>query len=214
MKPTFILPLLAALAFQGCTTPTEKQRIGKTFGTAAPISLDELESMTNRKPLRANKVRVTFEKLPDGDGIRAVPIDVKIGQRALIEASFEVRYPTKFALPQTNAKVGSMTPTTPSDFVTQNTGTTIEFTPVLRGAFVILTGTVTERKLGGFTQNPGFHPVTSKDGTVISVNRCVSPMFTTWETAFFAALQPGKTESFMVNSEHGPKRITFSCAVF
>ena len=119
MKPTFILPLLAALAFQGCSTSTDKQCASRTIGTAAPISLDELESLSNKEPLRGKSLRVTFENIIANGGTHAVPIDIKPGRRALVEPTFEVRYPTEFELPKTNAKAGGMTPTTPMTFETK-----------------------------------------------------------------------------------------------
>ena len=190
--------------------------MNKTWiGNPTPITVDALAAMTAAKPLRAGKIRVTFENIPAQGEVRAVPMDVKTGQDAVIELIREFRYPTAFDLPKANAKTGGVTPTTPTEFEVRNTGTAITFTPTVRGPFVVLQGKVMETVFEGFTQNPGapFHVITTKDGTVVSPNLVQSPMFTTRETPFYAALQPGKSEAFFVNTEHGPQKLTVSCAV-
>lgn len=216
MKITSFLPILGVLACAGCASTEVHNRMNKTWSAdPTPITVDALAALNSAKPLRAGKIRVTFENVPAQGEVRAVPMDVKTGQDAVIELIREFRYPTAFELPKANAKTGGVTPTTPTEFEVRNTGMTITFTPTVRGPFVVLQGKVMESVFEGFTQHPGapFHVITTKDGTVVSPNRVQSPMFTTRETPFYAALQPGKSEAFFVNTEHGPQKLTVSCAV-
>ncbi len=216
MKIKSFLPILSVLACAGCASTGVQSRTNKTWnGDPTPITVDTLAAMTSAKPLRAGKIRVTFENIPAQGEVRAVPLDVKLGQNAMVELIREFRYPSAFELPKANAKTGSLTPTTPTEFEVRNTGMTIVFTPTLSGPFVILQGKVMEIVFEGFTRNPGapFRVITTKDGTVASPNRVQSPMFTARETPFYAALQPGKSEAFFVNTEHGPQKLTVSCAV-
>ena len=216
MKTISFLPILGVLACAGCASTGLQARLNKTWNAdPSPITVDALAAMDAAKPLRAGKIRVTFENIPAQGEVRAVPLDVKPGQQAMVDLIREFRYPSAFELPKANAKTGSVTPTAPTEFEVRNIGMTISFTPTVSGPFVILQGKVMEIVFEGFTQNPGapFHVITVKDGTVVSPNRVQSPMFTIRETPFYAALQPGKPETFFVNTEHGPQKLTVSCAV-
>ncbi len=216
MKITFFLPVLGVLACAGCASTELQARVNKTWiGDSTPITVEALAALTDAKPLRASKIRVIFENIPPKGGVQAMPLDVKVGKNAVVELIREFRFPTSFEFPKANATTGSVTPTTPTEFEVRNTGMTIAFTPTVRGPFVVLQGKVMETVFEGFSQHPGapFHVITTKDGTVVSPNRVQSPMFTTRETPFYAALQPGKSEAFFVNTEHGPRKLTVSCAV-
>src|SRR5437870_2792680 len=76
------------------------------------------------------------------DLLSAPKVTTKSGQRAIIEIVREFRYPTEFTPPQvpsvgTTATTGSqggpvvVTPTTPKDWQTRNTGVTLEVEPVV-----------------------------------------------------------------------------------
>ena len=215
---SFLLTL-ATLAFHGCSNPESfRERMSKTLvgGNPKPISLDELQSLTSGNSVKARSLSVSFGALETHGKPAAIPVVVvRPGQKARVEVIREFRYPSAFEFPITDAAKGAMTPTTPTEFSVQNPGILIEFTPTLRGAFVVIQGVVTERVFEGFTQNAGdvFRPITTRNGILISPNRVQTPMFTTRETPFFAALQPGKTESLMVNAERGPRRVTMNCTV-
>ncbi len=219
MKIRSFLLTLATLTFHGCSSTHDfRDRLNKTLvgGNPTPIFLDELQSLTTGKPVKARALIVSFGGFESHGKPVAMPMDVvRPGQKARVEVIREFRYPSEFAFPIPDAAKGSMTPTTPTTFEVHYPGIIIEFTPALRGPFVVLRGVVTQRVFESFTQNAGdvFRPVATRNGILISPNRVQSPMFTTRETPFFAALQPGKTESFFVNTDRGPRRITVKCEV-
>ena len=186
-----------------------------SIGNATPISMDELHALSKAKPLRARKIRVTFENIPAEGAVSSIPVDLKVGQRASVELIREFRYPTDFELPVAAANSERMTPTTPVEFETRNIGVSIEFTPLLRGAFVVLKGKALDTTHDGFAQNAGdqFRPIVGKSGALLTPNRSVTPMFTTRETPFFAALRPGQQATLFIGTEKGPRKITVSCAV-
>lgn len=184
-------------------------------GNPTPIMLDDFRALANAKPLRGKAVQVTFRGLA-ANGETAVPtVHVRFGQRAVVEVIREFRYPSSFDLPLEKARGGIVTPTTPEEFETRNTGITIDFEAKLRSPFVVLKGTVIECQFEGFIQNAGdvFRPIAGKDGRLITPNRVNTPAFTTRETPFFAVLQPGKAESFKVNTERGFRTVTAVCSV-
>jgi general secretion pathway protein D len=78
------------------------------------------------------------------DLLSAPSVTTKSGQRAIIEVIRELRYPKTYTQPQVpsiagnnNGNVGSVpvvvTPTTPQDWETRNTGVTLEVEPVVGG---------------------------------------------------------------------------------
>ncbi len=221
MKLASLLSLATLVAFQGCSTKSTFQQRVNSRHTAAglgSITIDELRGITAGKPIRASKVRVTFSGL-EAHGTKSAPaVETKIGNMATVELIREFRYPTAFDFPQPSQSSGgpiALTPTTPTEFETQNTGLMIEFTPELRGPVVVLKGVVRERIFEGFTQSAGevFRPIVTKDGAVITPNRVHAPMFTTRETPIYAALRPGKPDAFMVNTERGIRRLNVLCEV-
>lgn len=214
MKPRSFLPLVSALTLAACSSSADyHSRLNQvwTGGSTKPMRIDDLQALNAGKPIRANVIQVSFGGWEKGS--KDTTMNVRPGQRSLVEVIREFRYPTAFELPQTDARVVGVTPTTPTQFETQNTGVTIEFTPTLRGPWVVLSGSVQERVFEGFTQNPGeaLRPISNRAGQILTPNRVTTPMFTTRETPFFAALRPGQKDAMYVNTKDGPRRMTVVC---
>jgi len=147
---------------------------------------------------------ITGNSLPSAkNGKKALekkqPLSIHIktdGNPATIELIHELRYPTAFDSAKADPKnTGAVvTPTTPTEFETINTGWSIKLTARQQGKLLAVTGVAdyTEAELlpGGYGQ--GAQPIYSADGKLITPNKLVLPKVQTTTSRFCLLAVPGE----------------------
>lgn len=119
-------------------------------------------------------------------------VTTRYGQTATMEVIREIIYPTDFDFPKVGAGTASIlpiTPITPTEFTTKNTGWTLTFTPEKRTGTTLLKGTAEYVTHDRFADAPGepFSPVVTENNIVITENRARLPLFTTYTTPVLIA---------------------------
>ena len=174
MKTIFFLAIFSTLPAAALPPAALHPALKKTEfgGNTAPISIEELRSITTAKALHAKELRVTFT-IEDSAIDKPITVTAKIGQEAVAEVVREFRYPTEFDAPVATPNANTLTPTTPNTFEVQLTGPSLRFVASLKGPLVAISGKYDHRTFEGFIQNAGsvFRPVAGKDGKLLSVNR-------------------------------------------
>ena len=193
--------MAAAVIFTSCaTTPP-----------APTITVDRLSELENQPALKARSVRIASRIERQGDALAAPSIVVKMGDNAKIEIVNTVVYPTRFTL-ATAKPNRQVSPATPSRFESKEIGLALELTPRVRGPFIELTGSLTERKLAGYGQAAGevFSPIVdATTKAVLSDNTTKLPHFTADEYRVHAVGLPG--EELVL--EYNDLRLRLKCEV-
>lgn len=178
-----------------------------------PQKLAELNSADNVPKYAVCGVAIDGMSLPQtitGDGLPNVkngknppakkePLSIHFktdGNPATIELIRELRFPSAFesakADPQNAGN--AVTPTTPTEFETINTGWSIKFTARQQGKLLAVTGVAdyTEAELlpGGYGQ--AAQPIYSSDGKLLTPNKLMQPKVQTTTSRFCLLAVPGE----------------------
>lgn len=118
--------------------------------------------------VRFSRVRVTC-RIVTGDKIETLPaVVIRRGRSGSVSLTSEEKYPTQFEFPQIGeqrpGETFPITPANPIAFETGNFGWTLELGAEARDSFIMLQGTLTERRLGYKVRSTGlpFQPITTQ----------------------------------------------------
>jgi hypothetical protein len=171
-----------------------------------PVTLAELASLRRQPDVKFETVRVSMQVAP---GPKAPPLllaDITAlrGRRVQVAQVTKFPFPSDFNFPKsTDGSPNPVTPVTPREFTSRNTGITVSFTATSRGPFIMLDGTVTDSQCERLARNPGrvFGPVYTDDKKVmLTEKKCLSPQFTDRITHFHVAALPDQPLSLPMNT--------------
>jgi hypothetical protein len=152
-------------------------------GLSLPVDTITGAGVPKSKPQPAAKV-------PSSVGLRTN------GQPAVLELIRELRFPSAFEPPKPMAK-GQIyvTPTTPTEFETANTGWTITFAARQEGRLLAIRGSAeyVEAELlpGGYGQ--AAQPIYTADGELITPNKISQPKIQSTKSHFVFFAEPGES---------------------
>jgi hypothetical protein len=200
-NPHVLLPLASCLLLGACSTPpgmTVQQYasltrpIGKS---ASKLSLQMTVSEPGTSPKEFPKTRIVEGK----------PIHLSAQRDFLYPASYQP------AIPPTSRQV--VTPATPQDFKTVQTGLEADLRSSRQGSVVIVEGTISVTDFQGFSRMGGSFgkPILDGNGRVLTENRVEMPKFATYTTPVFVAIKPGDSATFQIS--HPRKNTTTTISV-
>lgn len=212
--------LLAAAVMCGTLIPVSARKPSEAgpANRQSAISVTDLERLLKQKPAPGSRVTVSARLVkPDGEAMVLPVIETRTGQSAKVERLSEFSYPAAYDFP----KVGSLqppagstsypvTPSTPKNFRSKDTGITLSVKVSKEAAFLLLEGALTDVAFEQFTCNPGeaFAPIVTegrgrfggKVEVVLSDNKVLTPQFTERHTPFYISAVSGNTYRLEVNS--------------
>ena len=154
-----LLGLVSSAVCVSCQ-PSHSTKIG--------VDQEALASAFARPDVRFSRVRVTC-RIVTGEKIETLPaVVIRRGRSGSASLTSEEQYPTQFDFPQIGEqKKGEtfpITPAKPTAFEAGKFGWTLELGVEARESFIMLQGTLTERRLGYRVRSTGlpFQPITTQ----------------------------------------------------
>jgi len=218
----FALPLLIA----SCSGPMTQFEVTAPTGT----TLGQLTSLYQRAPVKFSKARVSCVLEGPGTKQTLPSLVLRAGGRAKTTAGpvRELVYPTEFdfaEVPETvdPRQIGfPITPAHPRKFTNFDQGWTLTLSAKPRGSFVVLSGKLTQARIGRFVQAAGkpYEPMVAGARTmlgrpakvVLSENRAEQPSIIREEIPIMIAADPGNTYRIQLDDE-GTQFAEFRCEI-
>lgn len=184
---------------------------GLLANCSSPVGMTsrELSGILKESPLGAKRVSVSVQVTSPGERAVSFPAKtVRLGQSFSAGSTREFIYPKGYSFPEVSGD--ALTPATPMNFETIDTGITMDLKAEANGPLVVISGKVDVSKFDRFIRMGGElgRPIADGEGNVIAENRVEMPAIRSYMTPVYLAVKPGQPVSFEIDHPEKGTRMT------
>ncbi len=173
----------------------------------------ELAVITGGPESTTKRIRLSVRVDSPGEAPLVVPEMIAlVGRDFTVEDIREFVYPSTYKTATVSGT--SVSPATPTNFNTVNTGLTMILKAEPKGRLIVLSGKVDVVKFDHFIEMGGElgRPIADERGKVLSENRVEMPAIRTFTTPVYIAAKPGTPVSFEIDHPKKGTRVTITAA--